>query len=248
MFIISPFDKGGRVYAPSRRLRELCLPEMEPIDFAALWLWLHDLHDEGSAPCHTITAGLARPSDIDQPLVASIKQLAHENKEKTLEKVKTIVNRMEAAKVEAVGKEFLETWHHGLYNGYSNTYGAQLGCIAWFGILVKSFGMVQYGKDRYTQMEAFLKGWDFDKSDEENIEKVLGGWGWMPGCALKPGFDYSPDLKECPPENRAKLLELLDFADKHIRKDASSENLPMEWQEAYDMRPWTADCEKPPPQ
>jgi len=247
MFIISPFDKGGRLYAPSRKLRDLCLPELEPIDFGALWLWLHELHDAEKAPCHTITAGLARPSDIDQPLTSAIMHLAPENKQKSLEMVNAIVKRCEDAKEQVFGKEFLETWHHGLYNGYSNRFGTQLGCIAWFAIIMKSFGMVGYSKDRYESMESWLKGWDFNKTRDENIDAVIGGWGWMPGAALQPGTDYTPDLMECSPENRAKLLELFDFAHKHISKNVPSVDLPLEWQEAYDMRPWTATCELPPP-
>lgn len=33
VFIISPYDKGGRLYAPSHLSRELMLPEMEPMEY-----------------------------------------------------------------------------------------------------------------------------------------------------------------------------------------------------------------------
>ena len=33
VFIISPYDKGGRLYAPSHLSRELMLPEMEPMQY-----------------------------------------------------------------------------------------------------------------------------------------------------------------------------------------------------------------------
>lgn len=33
VFIISPYDKGGRVFAPSNLCRELMLPEMEPMEY-----------------------------------------------------------------------------------------------------------------------------------------------------------------------------------------------------------------------
>ena len=33
VFIISPYDKGGRVYAPSHLCRELMLPEIEPMEY-----------------------------------------------------------------------------------------------------------------------------------------------------------------------------------------------------------------------
>jgi len=246
MFIISPFDKGGRLYAPSIGLRDITLPEMEPLNFGASWFWLHNKLDE-AAPIHTITCGVARPSDFDQPMVVAIKDLAAENKSQTLQKVKTILEKCEKAKEKAVGKEFLQTWHHGLLNGYHNTHGAQLGYITWCSIIIKAFGMVGYSKERYANMEDHLEKWEFDKSLDENIAKTDGLWGWVPGCSIKPGTDYSLDLKDCPAENRAKILESIEFAHKCLSKHESPKDLPIECEEAYDMRPWTAWCELPPP-
>lgn len=246
IFAISPFDKGGRVYVPSRRVRDLTLPDMEPINFAALWLWMHHKLDE-TAPVHTITCGVARPSDFDQPVVTSIKALAPENADGTLEKLKAVIQRLEKSLEDAVGKDFRDTWHKGMRNGYENMCGSQLGCIAWYAIIIKAFGLVGYVKDRYSQMEAFMDKWDPEKSNEENIESLLAlGWGWMPGTSYRPGVDYSNDLKDCPEENRAKILESFEFVHKIAHK-GSNFDLPLEWQDAYDMRPWTAWCERPPP-
>lgn len=43
VFIISPYDKGGKVYAPSHLCRELMLPEMEPMEYGEFVLAL-DAH------------------------------------------------------------------------------------------------------------------------------------------------------------------------------------------------------------
>lgn len=40
VFIISPYDKGGKVYAPSHLCRELMLPEMEPMEYGEFVLEL----------------------------------------------------------------------------------------------------------------------------------------------------------------------------------------------------------------
>ncbi len=61
VFVISAYDKGGRLYAPSKKLRSLTLPELEPIHFGSLWLWYHEKTDEEHCPVHTFTVGAARP-------------------------------------------------------------------------------------------------------------------------------------------------------------------------------------------
>jgi predicted aldo/keto reductase-like oxidoreductase len=63
IFIISPFDKGGRLYAPSKKLVSLTLPEMDPMRFQSYWLWNHHLiYNESLPQIHTFTVGCGRPS------------------------------------------------------------------------------------------------------------------------------------------------------------------------------------------
>lgn len=47
VFVISVFDKGGGVYAPSYLCREFTLPDMKPMGYGARWLWYHDTHFRG---------------------------------------------------------------------------------------------------------------------------------------------------------------------------------------------------------
>ncbi len=62
VFIISPSDKGGRLYDPSARLRELCAP-LDPLVFNALFCL--------SRPqVHTLSIGAAQPADFDLALTA----------------------------------------------------------------------------------------------------------------------------------------------------------------------------------
>ncbi len=60
VFIISPSDKGGRLYDPSPRLRELCAP-LHPLVFNALFCLSH-------AEVHTLSIGAAAPEDFDLAL------------------------------------------------------------------------------------------------------------------------------------------------------------------------------------
>ena len=57
VFIISPTDKGGRLYAPSDKLRELTAP-LSPMAFNDLWCLTN-------LDVHTLSLGAAVPSDFD---------------------------------------------------------------------------------------------------------------------------------------------------------------------------------------
>ena len=65
MFIISPNDKGGMLYAPPAKLRDLCAP-LTPMAF-------NDLYCLARPQIHTLSIGAARPEDFD----AHIAALAH---------------------------------------------------------------------------------------------------------------------------------------------------------------------------
>ena len=79
VFIISPNDKGGMLYAPSEKFSQLCAP-LNPMTF-------NDAFILGHEEIHTISCGAANPSDFDlhaqavdqlddlQPRVTAIKAL-----------------------------------------------------------------------------------------------------------------------------------------------------------------------------
>ena len=60
LFIISPNDKGGKLYAPPPKLVELCAP-LTPMQFNALYCLARP-------QVHTLSCGAARPSDFDEHL------------------------------------------------------------------------------------------------------------------------------------------------------------------------------------
>ena len=57
VFIISPNDKGGKLYAPPPKLTELCAP-LHPMQFNALYCL-------NRPEVHTLSCGAAQPSDFD---------------------------------------------------------------------------------------------------------------------------------------------------------------------------------------
>lgn len=156
VFIISPYDKGGRLYAPSRKLRDLCLPDLEPITFGSQWLWTHEEHDAARAPIHTIVCGSGRPSDMDEPVIAAM-LLEHEE---TRKKITKVSKRLNEAMVEAVGKKWMNTWYEGLPDCYEAKDATNISGIVWCYNLIKAYGLVDFARERYSCLEGNKSKWD----------------------------------------------------------------------------------------
>ena len=90
VFIISPTDKGGRLYAPSEKLRKLTAP-LSPMAFNDLWCLTN-------LDVHTLSLGAAVPSDFD----AHVEALALLDDAPRL--LPPIVARLEAAYAERAGR------------------------------------------------------------------------------------------------------------------------------------------------
>ncbi len=92
-----------------------------------------------------------------------------------------------------------------------------------------------------------MRNWNFDLSPKENIVKVRGGWGYMPGIVPSAKTaDFSKLLSEVPNKNKERVLEAIDFVHKYCSKSPGNicPDVPKEWETAYDMRPWTAFPER----
>ena len=62
VFIISPSDKGGKLYSPPPKLTKLCAP-LSPIQFNDLWCLARP-------EVHTLSIGAAKPGDFDEHVAA----------------------------------------------------------------------------------------------------------------------------------------------------------------------------------
>ena len=244
------------MYAPSARLRSLTLPDLEPIAFGSHFLWQHHRFDDEGAEIHTISCGAARPSDLDQPSIAAhMHALNTSDMEK---RVDAIRRRLRAAQEEALGADWVNTWHFGLPNFLGSNTATQHCNIVWLYNLIHSFGMLEFAKARYASMENNSAKWDESLSNEAHIKELGPSWGWTPGTAIKPGMDYSADLANVPERNKARVAEAIAFVHKWCSKKDQGEpndddddddatidlDLPKEWETAYDMRPWTAFPER----
>jgi len=135
VFIISPSDKGGKLYEPSQRLVKLCRP-LSPMVFNDLFCLSHP-------EVHTLSLGAARPEDFKEHL----KALAFLSQAETL--LPPIVARLEEAAIARLGKDWYLSWKDGLPN-YEQTPGqVNIRVILWLLNLAKAYDMLEYGQMRY---------------------------------------------------------------------------------------------------
>jgi uncharacterized protein len=135
VFIISPSDKGGRLYAPPEKLVELCRP-LHPMVF-------NDLFCLSRPQVHTLSIGAARPSDFDRHL-ETLPLL-----ERAPEILPPIVQRLEDAMLEATGVRRPEEMSRDLPNYDAAPGGINLQMILWLRNLTRGWGMTEYAKFRY---------------------------------------------------------------------------------------------------
>lgn len=135
VFIISPSDKGGKLYDPPAKLVDLCRP-LHPIVFNDLFCLSHP-------QVHTLSIGAARPSDFDEHLEA-LPLL--DQAEATLE---PIVERLHRAMREAVGERDPEAMSEGLpeWTEMPGEINARL--MLWLGNLARGWDMSDYAKMRF---------------------------------------------------------------------------------------------------
>jgi hypothetical protein len=161
VFIISPNDKGGMLYNPSDKLKELCAP-LDPMVFNGLFCLARP-------EVHTLSCGVARPEDFD----AHMETVAHVDE--AAELVGPIVERLEAAMVEALGEEWVATWKEGLPTWEETPGDINIPITLQLRNLALAYDMVEYGKMRYN---------------------LLGSGGdWFPGKMAENVGDY--DLSAC---------------------------------------------------
>lgn len=135
VFIISPTNKGGLLNQPSPRLAGLCAP-LSPMVFNDLFCLSHP-------QVHTLSVGAARPQDFAEHL-------------KTLDLLPNaaqilppIVEKLEAAAITTLGKDWVQTWRKGLPAPEDTPGNINIPVILWLWNLAQAYDMVDYGKMRY---------------------------------------------------------------------------------------------------
>ncbi|MCC7300285.1 MAG: aldo/keto reductase [Verrucomicrobia bacterium] len=138
VFIISPVDKGGKLYEPSTKLIDLCAP-LTPMQFNDLYC-LRDPH------VHTLSIGASRPSDFVEHVTAV------QSLEEKLPMVGKIEARIFQALEKTLGADWVHHWHEGLPRQIDTPGEINIPEILRLWTYAKGLDMIAFGKMRYNLM------------------------------------------------------------------------------------------------
>jgi predicted aldo/keto reductase-like oxidoreductase len=135
VFLISPTDKGGHLHTPSERLVELCAPH-HPIV-------VNDLFCLSHPAVHTLSVGASCARDLELHLQA-VGLL-----DQTATVLPPMLERLERARLDALGAPWLATWNQGLPPWPQTPGHINLPVLLWLHNLLNAWDMEGYCRDRY---------------------------------------------------------------------------------------------------
>ncbi|OUC15984.1 MAG: aldo/keto reductase [Alkalinema sp. CACIAM 70d] len=162
VFIISPSDKGGKLYDPPQKLVDLCAP-LSPIVFNNLFCLSHP-------QIHTLSIGAAKPSDFDEHL-KTLPLL-----DQATEIMDPIIERLEQAAIDTLGADWWQHWSIGLPKVDETPGRLNIPVILWLRNLALAYDMKDYAKMRYNllgQASHWFPGSRAEHFDPESLKPLL---------------------------------------------------------------------------
>ncbi len=162
VFIISPSDKGGKLYQPPQKLIDLCYP-LSPMVFNNLFCLSHP-------QVHTLSLGASKPTDFDEHL----KTL--EFLDKTDEILPPILIRLEQEAIAQLGENWFKTWHIGLPTPENTPGNINIPVILWLRNLAIAYDMLEYAKMRYNLLgngSHWFPGANAEEVEKYDLSKCL---------------------------------------------------------------------------
>ncbi len=162
IFIISPNDKGGKLYEPPKKLVDMCAP-VSPMVF-------NDLYCLSRPEIHTLSLGAARPSDFDE----HIKALDYYE---SMESVVTPIEKGLREEMDRVlGADWCQRWWQGLPEYVDVPGEVNIVEILRLWTYAKSLDLVEWGKMRYNllgQAEHWFPGENVLSLQTEGMSALL---------------------------------------------------------------------------
>jgi len=174
VFIISPNDKGGKLYEPSPAMIELCDP-LSPMQF-------NNLYCLSRPEVHTLSIGASRPTDFDDHM-AGLRW--YDEREQVTAKIAT---RIRAEMDSRLGSDWCARWSDGLPAWEDVPGKINLREIIRLWNYATALGMESYAKMRYNllgQGDHWFPGVNAGQLDKQEIMESLVGY---------PFADRIPDL------------------------------------------------------
>lgn len=162
VFIISPNDKGGKLYEPTPQWVEACRP-LTPMQF-------NDLHCWARPEIHTLSIGASKPSDFDGHVAAL------EHYDRAAEVAAPIAQRLQAELCRALGADWMAGWWRGVPAWEEIPGEVNVHEILRLWNYAKGLGMVEFGKMRYNLMGNgghWFPGRNAGSFDEAALKKAL---------------------------------------------------------------------------